>query len=64
MCDVIFGQIQPSHVMITTPNQEFNVYFNFKVGQMRHLDHKFEWNRLEFQQFCDSVVKKFNGYQY
>lgn len=41
-CDVVFSQIHPEHVLVTTPNQQFNVYFNFSdPQQMRHPDHKF-----------------------
>lgn len=45
---VIFGQLSPTVVIVTTPNAEFNVLFPNLEG-FRHWDHKFEWTRQEFQ---------------
>ena len=44
----LFGQLQPSLIIITTPNSEFNEVFPDLEG-FRHIDHKFEWTRKEFQ---------------
>ena len=56
----IFGKYRPSEVLITTPNAEFNVYFKDLVG-FRHRDHKFEWNRAEFQTWCGTIAEYY-GY--
>ena len=50
MPKVLFGEVRPRLIVITTPNEEFNVLFPNFSG-MRHYDHKFEWTRDEFQQW-------------
>ncbi|XP_055379747.1 small RNA 2'-O-methyltransferase [Condylostylus longicornis] len=59
----IFGFIQPKLAIFTTPNCEFNVLFdlNFPNG-MRHLDHKFEWTRTQFRNWCQNICKRFPKY--
>lgn len=44
----VFGYIQPSVAMFSTPNADFNVLFPNMTG-FRHPDHKFEWTRDQFQ---------------
>ena len=46
--NTVFGIIQPSVAIFSTPNADFNVVFPNMVG-FRHEDHKFEWTREEFQ---------------
>lgn len=47
----VFGQLRPRLVVVTTPNADFNVLFpTLKV--FRHWDHRFEWTRSQFQQWC------------
>ena len=58
----LFGRLRPKFAVITTPNKDFNVLFDFESSQMRHWDHKFEWTREEFQYYCDTV--KQYGYKY
>lgn len=48
-CNMVFGQLHPKLVVLTTPNSEFNVVFDMAEGKLRHWDHKFEWTREEFQ---------------
>jgi hypothetical protein len=64
---VVFGQLRPKVVAITTPNGEFNVVFNNSnevstenTKKFRHYDHKFEWSREEFQKWCLNILKKYN----
>jgi hypothetical protein len=48
--------------VITTPNAEFNVKFEtLPAGKFRHKDHRFEWTRVQFQNWAEAVAKKF-GY--
>lgn len=55
---VIFGFYQPKYVIITTPNREFNVLFNdCEPTKFRHRDHKFEWDRAEFNNYCQQVCQ-------
>jgi len=56
--EAIFGVLKPKTVAITTPNSEFNVLFKDFSG-MRHWDHKFEWTRQEFKDWCDEIVNVF-----
>ncbi len=58
---VLFEFAQPTVVVITTPNVEYNVKFELPTGKMRHKDHRFEWNRDEFQAWANRVAKTY-GY--
>jgi 3' terminal RNA ribose 2'-O-methyltransferase Hen1 len=59
---VVFGQIAPNTVIVTTPNVEYNALFpTMKPGSMRHSDHRFEWTRAEFTAWADKVGSAF-GY--
>lgn len=49
-------RLQPDVIIITTPNREFNKFFNMKAGEFRDLDHKFEFNPEEFEKFVESVA--------
>ncbi|KAI1302346.1 Small RNA 2'-O-methyltransferase [Halotydeus destructor] len=61
----VFGFLKPRIVIITTPNSEFNALFQqLKPGDFRHWDHKFEWSRREFKDWCDSIVAKYPDYAY
>lgn len=57
--DNLFGRLRPKYAIISTPNKDFNKLFDFKEGQMRHWDHKFEWTREEFVQKCSYVKDKY-----
>jgi 3' terminal RNA ribose 2'-O-methyltransferase Hen1 len=59
----VFGYARPGKVIVTTPNKEWNVTFTEDADQMRHSDHRFEWTRAEFQQWCDKVSADY-GYAY
>ncbi|ODN03999.1 Small RNA 2'-O-methyltransferase [Orchesella cincta] len=62
--ETVFGIFSPDLVIVTTPNAEFNEVFNLPPGKFRHWDHKFEWTRQEFCQWCEKVVKEFQSYTY
>lgn len=54
---VVFGYARPQTVVLTTPNREYNVKYEFiKPGALRHNDHRFEWTRLEFRTWCEAVA--------
>jgi hypothetical protein len=62
--ETIFAKIKPKFVLITTPNQEFNVAFqDDDPKKFRHWDHKFEWTRNEFQTWCHEIVYNFTDYE-
>jgi 3' terminal RNA ribose 2'-O-methyltransferase Hen1 len=53
---VVFGAAQPSTVVVTTPNVEYNALFpNLAAGRFRHRDHRFEWTRAEFQNWAERI---------
>jgi 3' terminal RNA ribose 2'-O-methyltransferase Hen1 len=58
----VFEFAAPRVVALTTPNAEYNVRFDsLRAGQFRHPDHRFEWNRRDFQRWSESVAARF-GY--
>jgi 3' terminal RNA ribose 2'-O-methyltransferase Hen1 len=59
---VLFEAARPNHVIVTTPNREYNVNFaGLPPGTFRHGDHRFEWTRAEFHTWCQSQAARF-GY--
>ena len=59
---MVFEFARPRTVVLTTPNSEYNVHFEWlKPGKFRHRDHQFEWTRAEFQKWADGVAGRF-GY--
>jgi 3' terminal RNA ribose 2'-O-methyltransferase Hen1 len=60
---VLFEAAQPTTVVLTTPNAEYNVRFpTLPAGRFRHRDHRFEWTRAEFAAWASVVAARF-GYQ-
>lgn len=67
--DNVFGYMRPGHVIVTTPNREFNAIFQAAGRKtlpsgLRHWDHKFEWTRDEFEEWCKSACSKYPDYSY
>lgn len=59
---VLFEFARPHAIVVTTPNREYNVRFeSLPPGQFRHGDHRFEWTRAEFRDWCEKQVARF-GY--
>lgn len=59
---VLFECAKPKHIVITTPNREYNVKWEtLPAGKFRHRDHRFEWTRTEFQKWAGRVAARF-GY--
>ena len=57
---VVFGFAQPGTVIMSTPNAEYNVvYGKLDDGQFRHDDHRFEWTRKQFADWCENVCQTF-----
>jgi 3' terminal RNA ribose 2'-O-methyltransferase Hen1 len=60
---VLFEFARPRHVVITTPNREYNALFpTLPTGKMRHGDHRFEWTRSEFTEWAQAISARF-GYE-
>lgn len=59
---VMFEFARPRHVVVTTPNAEYNVLFpTLPAGKFRHRDHRFEWSREEFRSWAERVASA-HGY--
>ncbi|XP_007485123.1 small RNA 2'-O-methyltransferase isoform X1 [Monodelphis domestica] len=58
--EAIFGFLSPTTVIISTPNSEFNPLFSGKTV-FRHPDHKFEWDRTQFQSWALDAARHY-GY--
>ena len=59
---VVFREAQPRLVVVTTPNQEYNALFpSLPADTMRHDDHRFEWTRAQFTEWCERVATDY-GY--
>jgi 3' terminal RNA ribose 2'-O-methyltransferase Hen1 len=51
--NTIFNEYRPKTLIVTTPNQEYNVVYEMDEA-MRHNDHRFEWTRAEFAQHVEA----------
>ena len=59
----VFGHARPGAVIVTTPNRDYNAMFEtLPAGTMRHPDHRFEWSRVEFRHWAESVAAA-HGYE-
>src|SRR5262249_35811428 len=59
----VFGFAAPGTVVVTTPNAEYNVHFEFLApGAMRHRDHRFGWTRAQFAEWALRVAADY-GYR-
>jgi 3' terminal RNA ribose 2'-O-methyltransferase Hen1 len=60
---IVFEFARPKHVVLTTPNAEYNAVFEtLPAGEFRHGDHRFEWKRSEFERWSNGVAERF-GYE-
>jgi len=60
---VVFGYAHPGTIVLTTPNKEYNVNYEFlQNGGVRHPDHRFEWTRNEFQSWALRTAEAY-GYK-
>ncbi|XP_069497967.1 small RNA 2'-O-methyltransferase isoform X2 [Ambystoma mexicanum] len=57
--EVVFGFMAPALVVISTPNFDFN-HLLPKSTLFRHPDHKFEWRRVEFQNWGLNVADRYD----
>jgi len=57
---IVFEFARPKHVILTTPNAEYNAVFEtLPAGELRHGDHRFEWKRHEFESWANGVAERF-----
>ncbi|MGG3466792.1 3' terminal RNA ribose 2'-O-methyltransferase Hen1 [Neobacillus pocheonensis] len=57
--ETIFKDYRPGVLMVTTPNQEYNIVYEMDEA-MRHGDHRFEWTRAEFKERCEQWSSPFS----
>ncbi|MBR0149548.1 MAG: 3' terminal RNA ribose 2'-O-methyltransferase Hen1 [Lachnospiraceae bacterium] len=58
---VVFKWAAPKMVIFTTPDRRYNENYGLYDGQMRHDDHRFEWDREEFEKWTGHICEKY-GY--
>jgi len=58
----VFARCTPKTVIITTPNQEYNVMHGLPEGTLRHPGHRFEWTRTKFRKWAAGVAAR-TGYR-
>ena len=49
--EMILKRYRPKTIIITTPNREYNAVYELNESY-RHLDHRFEWTREQFSNWC------------
>lgn len=55
----VFEFARPRHVLVTTPNREYNATFEqLSATEMRHRDHRFEFDRAEFSAWAASICER------
>jgi SAM-dependent methyltransferase len=57
----VFAGMHPRLVLVTTPNQEYNVLHGLAAGRKRHPGHRFEWTRAQFRHWAAGVAQR-HGY--
>lgn len=54
----LFQRLRPRHVLITTPNRDYNGLLGLADGERRHPDHRFEWGRRRFERWASGVAER------
>lgn len=62
-CEVLFGMYRPNYIIMSTPDRDYNKNWNFDDGQMRHRDHKFEWNKQDACAWANAYAEEY-GYEF
>ena len=57
----LFADMRPGHVIVTTPNAEFNPVLGVPSHRFRHPGHHFEWDRARFSGWAEGVAAR-HGY--
>ncbi|MBE0454637.1 methyltransferase [Roseovarius autotrophicus] len=57
----VFTRMRPAHVIVTTPNAEYNPVLGVPASRMRHPEHQFEWDRARFARWAGGVAAR-TGY--
>jgi 3' terminal RNA ribose 2'-O-methyltransferase Hen1 len=63
LAQVLFAQTRPPVLILTTPNRDYNTCFPaLPAGAFRHRDHRFEWTRAQFADWCGQAAAR-HGYR-
>lgn len=54
----LFTDYRPQTLIMTTPNREYNEVYQMDADEIRHSDHRFEWTRAEFQNYCTQWIEE------
>ncbi|MDR1808377.1 MAG: methyltransferase domain-containing protein, partial [Propionibacteriaceae bacterium] len=57
----VFRHARPRHVLVTTPNADYNELYGLAPGAFRNFDHRFEWTRAEFADWATATARA-HGY--
>lgn len=57
----LFADMRPRHIIVTTPNADYNPVLGVPAHRFRHPDHHFEWSRDRFGQWAGGVATR-GGY--
>lgn len=57
----VFARLRPGHVVMTTPNADYNVVLGVPANRFRHPGHHFEWSRKRFGDWATGLARR-NGY--
>jgi len=57
----LFADMRPRHVIVTTPNADYNPVLGVPAHRFRHPDHRFEWARARFGRWADGIAAR-HGY--
>ncbi len=57
----LFAHMRPVHVIVTTPNADFNPVLDVPSHRFRHPGHYFEWGRDRFARWATGVAAR-HGY--
>jgi len=52
----LFNILRPKHIILTTPNAEFNPLLGVPAHRFRHPGHRFEWTRARFRDWAQRVA--------
>jgi 3' terminal RNA ribose 2'-O-methyltransferase Hen1 len=58
----VLATARPRFLIVTTPNAEYNPLLDLPPGAFRDPDHRFEWTRARFRQWCRRVAQR-QGYR-
>lgn len=54
----LFLVLRPRHIILTTPNAEFNPLLGVPAHRFRHPGHRFEWTRARFRNWGRRVARQ------